>query len=100
MKWTVTITSRAAKQVRQLPANIQAGFAALADDLATGGPVARDWPRYGTIKGKTDCYHCHLNKGKPRYVAVWEQVDSDSRTIEVRYVGTHEKTRYGHICRD
>jgi len=42
-------------------------------------------------------YHCHLIKGKPTYVAVWieeESKDGRFKTVEIVYVGTHEKALY------
>jgi hypothetical protein len=41
-----------------------------------------------------DRHHCHLKKGKPTYVAVWEVKNREIRLIEVTYVGTHEKAPY------
>jgi len=36
------------------------------------GPVQPEWHHYGKPAGKKrEYHHCHLNKGKPRYVAVW-----------------------------
>jgi hypothetical protein len=43
---------------------------------------------------KKDIYHCHLNSGKPRYVAIWKVVDKHKRYMEIRYVGTHENADY------
>ncbi len=39
-------------------------------------------------------HHCHLKKGHPTYVAVWEVTDTDVCLVEVIYVGTHEKALY------
>ena len=39
-------------------------------------------------------HHCHIKKGRPTYVAVWEEMDGAIQLIEVTYVGTHEKAPY------
>jgi hypothetical protein len=55
---------------------------------------------YGKIKGKSknvDMHHCHLNKDKPIYVAVWVMEDMAAQIVEVRYVGTHENADYWRI---
>jgi hypothetical protein len=54
--------------------------------------VRGDWPNYSKLAGGR--HHCHLKKGKPTYVAVWEVLDKDIKLIEVQYVGTHEKAPY------
>jgi len=66
-------------------------------ELSSAGPTISSWPNYGKIAAKTDVYHCHLNKGKPRYVAVWKVTDRVNKVIEVRYVGTHENADYRRI---
>ncbi|OEU68035.1 MAG: cytotoxic translational repressor of toxin-antitoxin stability system [Desulfovibrio sp. S3730MH75] len=98
MKWTTNMTAKVRKQMGKLPKKYVKIFEALLDELTKIGPVRSSWPNYGKIKGKSESYHCHLNKGKPRYVAVWTVVDNEIKIIEVRYVGTHEKTDYKRIC--
>ena len=44
--------------------------------------------------GKHEIYHCHLNAGQPRFVAVWEVLDKKIKLLEVQYVGTHENSPY------
>jgi hypothetical protein len=39
-------------------------------------------------------YHCHLKKGRPTFVAIWEVMDKEIKLIEVIYAGTHEKAPY------
>ena len=42
------------------------------------------------INGKMDCYHCHLKRGDPTYVAVWKVAESEIKVIvEIKYAGTH-----------
>ena len=60
-------------------------------------PERHNWPNYGKIAGKKNIYHCHLNKGKPRYVAIWKVTDKNIKLMEVRYVGTHENADYRNI---
>lgn len=55
-------------------------------NLQLNGPMARTWPHFGKLQGRTDCYHCHLRKGRPTFVAVWQVVDKDMKLIEVKYV--------------
>lgn len=98
MTWTVRFRGKARKQAPKLPEEVYDSFKLLVKDLQNLGPVLSRWPNFGKITGKEQCYHCHIKKGRPTYVAVW-QVDSEEiRTIEVRYVGTHENADYGRIC--
>jgi len=61
------------------------------------GPARRNWPNYGKLS-KKDCYHCHLQKGNPTYVAVWRVVSKKEKIVEVTYVGTHERAHYDRLC--
>jgi hypothetical protein len=97
MTWTVMFTGNAKRQKERLPQKYQDALDALRRDLEINGPVASNWPNYGKLKGKPGFHHCHLNKGKPRYVAVWKVTDKAVHLMEVRYVGTHEKADYGKI---
>lgn len=56
------------------------------------GPVRGNWPNYGRLSG--NLHHCHLKKGRPTYVAVWEVIDNTASLVEVTYAGTHEKAPY------
>ncbi|WP_419781694.1 type II toxin-antitoxin system RelE family toxin [Maridesulfovibrio sp.] len=98
MAWDIKLTAKVRKQATKLPEDMQSVFVALLDEISVSGPVRSSWPNYGKLKGKMDCYHCHLNKGKPRYVAVWKVVDQTVKIVEVRYVGTHEKADYKRNC--
>ncbi|WP_237707634.1 hypothetical protein [Desulfocurvibacter africanus] len=52
-------------------------------------------PHFGKLKNRPgEVYHCHLNKGRPTYVAVWQVLDKVVCLVEVTYVGTHEKAPY------
>ena len=98
MTWTVLFTAKARKQAGKLPACWRDALEFLVEEIKRDGPVRHDWPHYGPIKGSEGCHHCHLNKGKPRYVAVWREVRGEVRVVEIRYAGTHEKARYDKLC--
>ena len=95
--WQVLTTGKARKQKDKLPKSMRDVLYLLEKDLTAGGPELTGWPHFGKIVGKKDVYHCHLNKGKPRYMAIWKVTDREIRLIEVRYVGTHENADYGRI---
>ena len=80
----------------KLPVSIQERCKALAIELNVLGPIQNRWPNFGKIQGFEKCYHCHLKKGKPTYVVVWKV--TDSMTLEVTYIGTHEKADYQRLC--
>jgi mRNA-degrading endonuclease RelE of RelBE toxin-antitoxin system len=93
--WSVSASTKVAKQIQKLPKTILPAYYLLFVNLQEQGPEQTGWHHYGKLKGKgADLHHCHLNKGKPRYVAVWEVVDLEIKLIEVRYVGTHENAPY------
>ena len=77
------------------PEEIADALLALWTELRLEGPVQPEWPHYGKLKGrKAEEYHCHLNKGRPTYVAVWKVLDKQIRLMEINYVGTHENAPY------
>lgn len=92
--WLVRFSSKAAKQASKLPAQMNDILLTLIAELAVEGPVQAEWHHYGKLEGAKDVHHCHLNKGKPRYVAVWKVVDREVQIMEVQYAGTHEKVNY------
>ena len=98
MSWDVRFTNKAEKQAKNLPPKVRETLFALVLEMRELGPVRTAWLNYGRIKGKKNCHHCHLKKGKPTYVAIWKVTSKESKLVEVRYVGTHEKTDYGQIC--
>ena len=67
-------------------------FQLLLKEIELCGPIMNKWPNYGKLF--KNCYHCHLKKGKPTYVAVWRVVSKKEKIVEVVYVGTHEKAPY------
>jgi mRNA-degrading endonuclease RelE of RelBE toxin-antitoxin system len=91
MKWTVTIHRGVQKQLSKVPAKVLDALARLLVDIEISGPVRGNWPNYSKLADGR--HHCHLKKGKPTYVAVWSE-DRETVTVEVIYVGTHEKAPY------
>lgn len=93
--WEVNFTRKAKKQAEGLPKSVFEILALLKGELELEGPVQPEWHHYGKLVSKKGEYHhCHLNKGKPRYVAVWEVISNTVRVIEIRYAGTHENVSY------
>lgn len=99
-RWKVTYGNQARKQVDKLPPDIRDNLYLLQGEMEAKGPERADWPHYGKIKGRKkgdDYRHCHLNKGKPTYVAVWRVADMALHFVEFRYVGPHENANYQRI---
>jgi len=92
MNWTVQEKIGLHKQIRKLPGNVQNLLIALKKDMEASGPVRGDWPNYSVLTGGR--HHCHLKKGHPTYVAIWEVANKEINLIEVIYAGTHEKAPY------
>jgi mRNA-degrading endonuclease RelE of RelBE toxin-antitoxin system len=92
VKWFVTLHSKVQKGIRKLPEDIRALAFALVKEIEKDGPYRSNWPNYGKLSDGR--LHCHLKKGRPTYVAVWEVGDKKARIVEVKYVGTHEKAPY------
>ncbi|MEA3465814.1 MAG: cytotoxic translational repressor of toxin-antitoxin stability system [Thermodesulfobacteriota bacterium] len=92
MNWTVNMTKKAAKTISKLPNGVQESLFTLLLNIENDGPVRGDWSNYGKLSSVR--HHCHIKKGKPTYVAVWEVKDKQVRLVEVIYVGTHEKAPY------
>jgi hypothetical protein len=94
----VKIHPKVVKALSELPEAVRLAFGHLARELRLGGPAASNWPHYGKlmgkVKGRSDCRHCHLSKGRPTYVSIWREAGDEEKTIEVIYVGTHEKAPY------
>ena len=91
-KWGVRITGQAKKAPKSLQKKTFNSFLALLIQLEDG-PNKSEWPHFGELKGKKGLFHCHIERGRPTYVACW-RADKKNRVIEVYYVGTHEKAPY------
>jgi mRNA-degrading endonuclease RelE of RelBE toxin-antitoxin system len=93
--WQVDFTRKAQKQADNLPNAINDTLFVLKDELEVEGPVQTEWHHYGRLAGKKrEYHHCHLNKGHPRYVAVWVVEDRVKQIIEICFADTHEKVDY------
>jgi mRNA-degrading endonuclease RelE of RelBE toxin-antitoxin system len=92
MAWTVTLNRKAEKQIPRLPLNVRQRLYYLLAEIEQSGPVRGNWPNYGKLEKAV--HHCHLKKGNPCYVAVWEVRDRTIKLVEVTYVGSHEKAPY------
>ena len=92
MSWSVFYTPRTAKQVEKLPKRVQERLVALVTDIELNGPVRGNWPNFGKLSPSR--FHCHLKKGRPTYIACWEQVKQEIKIVEIYYAGTHEKAPY------
>ena len=84
-EWEVGFHRKAQKQKQKLPVSIVVALDLLVAELRVEGPERTNW------------HHCHLNKGKPCYVAVWKVIDRQVQMMEVRYVETHENANYRRI---
>ena len=92
MIWTVKIMRRALKQVDRLPVKVRESLVDLIRDMEFHGPVRGNWPNYSRLSANR--HHCHIKKGQPTYVTIWEVSDKGIKLIEVTYAGTHEKAPY------
>jgi mRNA-degrading endonuclease RelE of RelBE toxin-antitoxin system len=92
MTWTVLLSRKAEKQKLTLSKPVCQILFALMHDIEASGPVRGDWPNYSKLSDGR--HHCHLKKGNPTYVAVWEVRDKKINLVEVVYAGTHEKAPY------
>lgn len=90
--WTVKVSKRVIKQGTALPEAVRKRLQLLLAEIELFGPVRGSWPNYSALTGNR--HHCHLKKGHPTYVAVWQVEDKSIRLVEVVYVGTHEKAPY------
>lgn len=92
MVWHVRLSRKMEKKSKALPQVVQELLFQLMREIAILGPVRGNWPNYSKLGANR--HHCHLKKGKPCYVAVWEERDKQIRLVEVIYAGTHEKAPY------
>ena len=92
MQWQVYTGRRVQKQVKALPERVRSCLLALITDITIYGPVRGNWPNYGKLADGR--HHCHIKKGRPTYVAVWEEKGNTVKLVEVIYAGTHEKAPY------
>jgi len=96
--WAVKFSGRVKKQTVKLPPKVRDSFKLLIKELQLLVPVLPQWPNFAKISGESQCYHCHLKKGRSTYVAIWQAKENEIKVIEVRYVGPHESADYSRLC--
>ena len=101
MSWKVSITKKATKKASKLPVRAKQALRLLWQDLEDYGPQQVSWPNFGKLKGSKNEWHCHLSKGRPRYVVCWRCVSLNTKgvhnvkgEIEIYYAWTHEDAPY------
>ncbi|MDR0442345.1 MAG: hypothetical protein LBH44_02945 [Treponema sp.] len=78
---------------KRLPEMVSKTMELLIAEIEQCGPVRGNWPNYSKLPYNR--HHCHIKKGRPTYVAVWEEIGENKvKLVEVVYVGTHEKALY------
>ena len=92
--WRIEYSNKAFRSTQKLPTDIQEIFYTLKTEIEVDGPYRINWPNYGKLRSQGERYHCHLQRGKPTYVACWEIIDKINKRLEIYYVGTHEKAPY------
>jgi len=92
VKWQVVYNKKAFKKPH-LPPVVAKAMELLVAEIEQLGPIRGNWPNYSKLSKNR--HHCHLKKGKPTYVAVWENIGKDKiKLVEIVYAGTHEKAPY------
>ena len=92
MSWQVVYDQKKF-QKKRLPAMVAATMELLVAEIEQSGPVRGNWPNYSKLQKNR--HHCHLKKGKPTYVAVWEDIGKKKvKLVEIIYVGSHENAPY------
>lgn len=93
--WTILLSPKIKKQSKLLPKKIKNSFLYLLNELSICGYYRNNWPHFGKLINKNNCYHCHL-KGikKPTFVVCWCIIDKNKKIMEIYYVGTHENAPY------
>ena len=92
MVFTVKMSTKTEKMLRELSEDEAASFVLLKDDMVRtkGKPYTR-WKNCGPVKQLgTDYYHCHLSNST---VVVW-LLDKKNLLCKITYVGSREKAPY------
>ena len=92
MGWEVNISRKVLKGLNKLPKSAKKQLFLLMKEIEVSGPVRGNWANYGKLS--TNRHHCHIKKGQPTYVVVWEEQDKEIKLVEMIYAGTHEKAPY------
>ena len=90
--WHIVFTSKSCKAFKKLQQRIQEQVVLLVNEIRVMGPVRGNWPHFSKLR--RDEYHCHIKRGRPTYVVCWRVISKKLNTVEVYYVGTHEKAPY------
>ena len=90
--WYVIFKREVERGIKNLPERVRESLFTLLREIEVAGPVRGNWPNYGKLARNK--HHCHLKKGRPTYVAVWEVIDKEIKLVEVSYVGTHGRAPY------
>lgn len=92
MKWEVNISRKVLKSLNKLPKPAKIQLFLLMKEIEVSGPVRGNWANYSKLG--MNRHHCHIKKGQPTYIVVWEEQDKKVKLVEVIYAGTHEKAPY------
>lgn len=92
MDWEVNISRKVLKRLKKLPKSVEKQLFLLIKEIEVAGPVRGNWANYSKLD--LNRHHCHIKKGQPTYVVVWEEQDKEIKLVEVIYAGTHEKAPY------
>ena len=92
MNWDVNISRKVLKRIDKLPKPVKKQLFLLMKEIEVSGPIRGNWSNYSKLS--MNRHHCHIKKGQPAYVAVWEEYDKKIKLVEVIYAGTHEKAPY------
>ena len=92
MKWEVNVSRKVLKGLSKLPQTVKKQLFLLMKEIEVSGPIRGNWTNYSKLG--TNRHHCHIKKGRPTYVAVWEEYDKKIKLVEIIYAGTHEKAPY------
>ena len=92
MIWEVSTNKSVTKALPTLPKSVQDALRVLMQELEIKGPVRGNWQNYSKLGPNR--HHCHIKKGRPTYVAIWVEISSAIKLIEVTYAGTHERAPY------
>jgi len=66
----VKFKKKVVRQIARLLDAVKRKLALLSQEIEVAGPVRGNWPNYSRLSDTR--HHCHLKKGRPAYVAVWE----------------------------
>lgn len=96
--WDVSLSPKADKQAKKLSKDVLDRLTKLLKSIEIKGPIQKEWPHFSSLQKSRlvpeGSYHCHIKRGRPTYVACWQEVDKKRKIIEVFYVGTHEGSPY------